>query len=120
MFRVHPWFTVFATAGIILGAWYLLKMVQLALFGVPSKKLAALTDLTDLNGREVAALAPILALCLIIGVYPQPFLDVMKPEVDAIAGLYAHDLPDPLMASGSSESNQFVVVTRADAEEYAR
>jgi NADH-quinone oxidoreductase subunit M len=120
MFRVHPWFTVLATAGIILGAWYLLNMLRLALFGTQSKKLAAHADLADLNGRELAALAPILALCLIIGVYPQPFIDVMKPEVDAIAALYAHDLPDPLAESDIGNTDQLVVVTPAHAEEDAR
>jgi NADH-quinone oxidoreductase subunit M len=99
MFKVHPWYAILATVGIILGAWYLLNMLRLALFGTQSKKLAAHTDLTDLNGREVAALAPILAMCLLIGVYPQPFIEVMKPEVNAIAALYANDRPDPLAIS---------------------
>jgi NADH-quinone oxidoreductase subunit M len=112
MFRVHPWLTVFATAGIILGAWYLLNMLRLALFGTESRMLAGRTDLTDLNGREVAALAPILALCLLIGVYPQPFIDVMKPEVNAIAALYANELPDPLAAGELSPSEHLAVVER--------
>jgi NADH-quinone oxidoreductase subunit M len=38
--------------------------------------------LTDLNGREILILAPILALIVLMGVYPQPFLDRMKPAVD--------------------------------------
>lgn len=120
MFKVHPWYTVFATAGIILGAWYLLKMVRLALFGIQSKKLAALTNLTDLNGREVASLAPILVLCLVLGVYPQPFIEVMKPEVDAIAALYADDLPDPLAATAPSPHERVVAVLSAPAEETAQ
>jgi NADH-quinone oxidoreductase subunit M len=120
MFRVHPWFTVFATAGIILGAWYLLNMLRLALFGTQSKKLAGHADLTDLNGREVAALAPILALCLLIGVFPQPFMEIMKPEIDAIAALYANDLPTPLAASERGEPKQLVAVSPVRAEEDAR
>jgi NADH-quinone oxidoreductase subunit M len=120
MFRVHPWFTVFATAGIILSAWYLLKMVQLALFGKQSKKLAGHTDLFDLNVREVAALAPILALCLFIGVYPQPFIEVMKPEVEAIAELYVNDLPNPLATNGLDEPEHLAAVMPAYAEENAR
>jgi NADH-quinone oxidoreductase subunit M len=38
--------------------------------------------LEDLNGREIAILAPILALIVIMGVYPQPFLNMLKPSVD--------------------------------------
>jgi NADH-quinone oxidoreductase subunit M len=120
MFKVHPWYTVFATAGIILGAWYLLKMLRLALFGMQSKKLAAFTDLRDLNGREVASLAPILALCLIIGVYPQPFIEVMQPEVDAIAALYADKLPDPLAVNDARPHEQVVALMSTQAEEVAR
>lgn len=115
MFRVHPWYTIFATVGIILGAWYLLNMLRLALFGTQSKKLAGISDLSDLNGRELAALAPILALCLVIGVYPQPFLDVMKPEVDAIAAIYANDLPNPLAAHDVNLHEQLAAVAREDA-----
>ncbi len=106
MFKVHPGYAIIATFGIILGAWYLLNMLQLALFGTPSKKLTAHTELPDLNGREIASLAPILALCLIIGVFPQPFLNVMKPEVDSIAAIYSDELPNPLAVSPSLENAQ--------------
>jgi NADH-quinone oxidoreductase subunit M len=99
MFKVHPGYSIIATAGIIIGAWYLLNMLRLALFGTPSKKLASHHELADLNGREIASLAPILALCLLIGVFPQPFLAVMKPEVDAIANIYADTVTNPLAVS---------------------
>ena len=106
--------------GIILGAWYLLNLLRLALFGTQSKKLAGHADLTDLNRREVAALAPILALCLFIGVYPQPFIEVMKPEVDAIAALYADDLPDPLAGVETMPSEQLAAVLPVRVTEDAR
>jgi NADH-quinone oxidoreductase subunit M len=89
MFKVHPGYAVVGALGIILGAWYLLNMVQSALFGHSSKKVTSHSDLKDLNGRELAALAPIAALCLILGVYPGPLLRVLEPEVNAIAALYA-------------------------------
>jgi NADH-quinone oxidoreductase subunit M len=38
--------------------------------------------LQDLNGREILILAPILALIVFMGVYPQPFLSRMQPSVD--------------------------------------
>lgn len=88
MFKTHAGYAVAGTAGIILGAWYLLNLLQQALFGAPSKHMAAHHDVMDLNGRELAALAPILALCLAIGVYPQPLMRVLRPETDAIAALY--------------------------------
>jgi NADH-quinone oxidoreductase subunit M len=38
--------------------------------------------LTDLNGREISLMAPILLLIVLMGVYPQPFLERMKPAVE--------------------------------------
>jgi NADH-quinone oxidoreductase subunit M len=87
MFKLHPVYAVIGAGGIVLGAWYLLSMLQSTLFG-PKRDIPAHHHLTDLNGREVAALAPIAILCLVIGVFPRPFLNTMKPEVDAIAAIY--------------------------------
>lgn len=87
MFKVHPVYAVIGAAGIVLGAWYLLSMLQQTLFG-PKRDLPAHEHVSDLNGREIAALAPIAVLCLVIGVFPQPFLNAIRPEVDAIAAIY--------------------------------
>ena len=38
--------------------------------------------LEDLNARELLLLAPILFLIVLMGVYPQPFLQRMKPAVE--------------------------------------
>ena len=43
----------------------------------------------DMNLREALALAPICVLCLWIGVRPQPLVDVIRPDVEAVAALYA-------------------------------
>jgi NADH-quinone oxidoreductase subunit M len=41
----------------------------------------------DLNGRELAALLPIAGLCLALGVYPKPFFDTVRPEIQVVAGI---------------------------------
>jgi NADH-quinone oxidoreductase subunit M len=87
MFKVHPAYAVVGALGIILGAWYLLNMLQQSLFG-PARDIEAHHGLKDLNAREILALAPIAALCLVIGVFPQPMLRVIEPEVNAIAAMY--------------------------------
>jgi NADH-quinone oxidoreductase subunit M len=120
MFRVHPGYAVIATSGIILGAWYLLNLLRYALFGTQSKKLAAHTDLPDLNSREIFSLAPIMALCVLIGVFPQPFIDVMKPEVDAIAAIYADKLPDPLAVKEIEANGQLAAALPTSVGEDAR
>ena len=37
-----------------------------------------------MNLREGFILVPLAVLCLWIGVYPKPFIDVMKPEATAL------------------------------------
>jgi NADH-quinone oxidoreductase subunit M len=38
--------------------------------------------LKDLNVREISLLAPILLLIVVMGVYPTPFLERMKPAIE--------------------------------------
>ncbi len=87
MFKAHPAYAVVGAVGIILGAWYLLGMLQRSFFG-PLREPHHEGRVTDLDAREVWALAPIAAVCLLIGVYPQPFIKYMEPEVKAIAAIY--------------------------------
>ena len=79
-FRVSPRWTAAASTGVILGAIYMLWMFRRVIFGPlnnPENK-----KLQDLNSREILILAPILALIVFMGVYPQPFLSRMQPSVD--------------------------------------
>ena len=65
----------------MLGAWYMLMLLRRVFFGElkePAHEGHGAVD--DLNGREIAALAPIAALCLFLGVWPQPFLDTVRPD----------------------------------------
>jgi NADH-quinone oxidoreductase subunit M len=79
-FAVTPGWTAAAATGVILGAIYMLWMYRRVIFGPlahPENQ-----KLRDLNGREIFILVPILGLIVWMGVYPQPFLDRMKPSVD--------------------------------------
>jgi NADH-quinone oxidoreductase subunit M len=93
MFKAQPVYAVVGALGIILGAWYLLAMLRRAFFGPlkepkePHGDPAAHGPPGDLTAREVAALAPVAAVCLLIGVYPQPFLDAMRPDVNSVVGV---------------------------------
>jgi NADH-quinone oxidoreductase subunit M len=79
-FQVSPGWTAAAATGLILGAIYMLWMVRRVIFGPLTNP--ANEKLQDLNGREVFILAPVLALIIFMGIYPQPFLTRMKPAVD--------------------------------------
>jgi NADH-quinone oxidoreductase subunit M len=77
-----------AAAGIVLGAWYLLTLLRRVFFG-PLKEphVEGHEPVRDLNGRELAALAPIAVVCVVLGVYPKPFLDVAAPDLKKVANI---------------------------------
>jgi len=78
-FRVNVLYAVLATAGIILAAVYMLWMFQRVMFGPVTQE--ANRGLVDLTPREIAVLAPVLALIVWIGIYPQPFLRTTEASV---------------------------------------
>jgi NADH-quinone oxidoreductase subunit M len=72
--------------GLLLGAWYLLTLLQRVFFGeVKEPRHDGHSPTPDLNFRELAALVPIAAVCVAIGIVPQPFLDTAKPEIQVLA-----------------------------------
>ena len=80
-----PWFTVLATLGVILAAVYLLTMLQRVFLGPVNNPLNE--KLTDLSWREKAILLPLIGLIFWIGLYPQPFLNLITPTAIRIASL---------------------------------
>ncbi len=79
-FGVTPYWTAAATTGVILGAIYMLWMIRRVIFGALTNP--ANEQLADLNAREICLLTPILFLIVLMGVYPQPFLQRIKPAVE--------------------------------------
>jgi NADH-quinone oxidoreductase subunit M len=79
-FRVTPLWTALAATGVILGAIYMLWMLRRVIFGPLSHP--ENQTLQDLNGREILILAPVVALIVFLGIYPQPFLSRMTPSID--------------------------------------
>ncbi len=72
--------------GVVMGAWYMLTMVRQVFFGpVKEPHHEGHGSVGDLNGRELAALIPIAALCLALGVFPRPFFDTVRPEIEVVA-----------------------------------
>jgi len=73
-------FGALATLGVILGAAYMLWMVQKVFFGPLTHR--ENQGLTDLSLREFATVAPFLVLVLVMGLMPQPFLDRINPSTE--------------------------------------
>ncbi|MGH7459103.1 MAG: complex I subunit 4 family protein [Longimicrobiaceae bacterium] len=81
-FQSHPYVALIATTGVIFAAYYMLPAVQKIAFGALGK--AENERVPDLNRRELSILVPLLALILLLGVYPKPFLDRMEPSLDRL------------------------------------
>ncbi len=69
-----------AGLGVILAAWYMLRMYQGAMQEAPP----GTARWPDLHPTEVAVLAPLLATIIGIGVYPKPLPDAVAPSLGAI------------------------------------
>jgi NADH-quinone oxidoreductase subunit M len=85
-----PTLAVLAATGLVLGAWYLFTMLRRVFFG-PAREPPheGHGPASDLNGRELAALAPIVVLCLALGVYPQPFFRTVQRDLHVVSGIAA-------------------------------
>ncbi len=70
---------VFAVSGVILGALYMLWTYERVMFGPITK--AVNETIADLSAREIAVMVPLIALMLLMGLYPRPLLTRMEPSV---------------------------------------
>lgn len=71
---------VFATAGVILGAYYMLWMVQRVFFGPLHNEKNK--NLNDLSFREMIVLLPFLIFVFWIGLFPNTYLSKMQNSVN--------------------------------------
>ena len=76
-FQVRPAVAVLGFAGLVLTLIYVLRMVQESLFG-PSREEY---DLWDVTPREVLILGTLAALVVLMGLHPQPVLDLLDAPV---------------------------------------
>ena len=74
------YFGAAAALAIILGAAYMLLMVQRVFFGPVTQP--DNETLKDLNFRELATVLPFVVLALWMGLAPQPFLDRLAPSTE--------------------------------------
>jgi NADH-quinone oxidoreductase subunit M len=80
----YPVAVVLGGLGIILGAVYMLWLVQRVFWNPLTHE--ENRSLEDMNLREVVAMAPILALVVWIGVHPTTFLSPIEAAVRALVG----------------------------------
>jgi len=55
-------------------------------------------QMTDLRGREVLAIAPVIAIIIALGFFPQVALDIINPSVDQTMSVIGATDPAPAVA----------------------
>lgn len=77
-----PVLAIVAASGVILAAIYLLWAYERVFAGMPETE--ENKTLSDLSIREVSLLAPLAALVLLLGLYPNLLLDKIAPSTESI------------------------------------
>ncbi|MFD4834017.1 NADH-quinone oxidoreductase subunit M [Streptomyces uncialis] len=77
-FARYPVAGIIATLGIVLAALYVLVLYQRTMTG-PVKP--EVSTMPDLRVRELAVVAPLIALLIFLGVFPKPLTDIVNPAV---------------------------------------
>ena len=91
IFQVNTWVAAVATSGVILSAAYSLWLYRRVVFGDLIKE--ALKSITDMTTREKAIFAPLIAMTLLLGVYPSLVTDIIGPSVGALVSNYQAAIP---------------------------
>ena len=109
-----------AAFGVILAAVYMLGMVQKVFFGPlsnPKNK-----NLQDITPREVLAVAPLVIMIFVIGLFPSLLLDRMRPAVETYQAQFVRlftDTPDTPLAARLLPKEQFAPSFLVGAPDFA-
>ena len=85
-YGVSTWTAIVAATGVIFSAVYALSLYRRVVFGtIVNPKLA---DITDLDWREVAIFAPLIAATLVLGVQPGLIMNLTQASADHLVSAY--------------------------------
>ncbi|MDR1440806.1 MAG: NADH-quinone oxidoreductase subunit M [Bifidobacteriaceae bacterium] len=85
-----PAAAVISALGVIMAALYILIAYQKIFTGPPREDLAGTADL---GGRELWVVGPLIALMLVLGLYPKPAIDVLRGPAAETVRLAEYDEP---------------------------
>ena len=85
-FQYSPFIALFAASGIVLGAVYMLFLYKNIICG--SLVNEKLKDILDLDLREKIILYPLIIVIIIIGIFPNIFLEPMRLPIELIISNY--------------------------------
>ena len=79
LFQVNTWVALLCASGMVLGAAYMLYLYRRVIFGVMTK--ADLKAIADLVWKERIVFAPLLAIVIWMGIYPDSFIDIFAVSI---------------------------------------
>ncbi|WP_321362803.1 NADH-quinone oxidoreductase subunit M [uncultured Celeribacter sp.] len=91
MFQANTWIALVAASGVIFSACYALWLYRRVVLGDLIKE--SLKTIKDMTPREKWIFAPLVAMTLLLGVYPALVLDLIGPSVSALIDNYHAALP---------------------------
>jgi len=103
VFQANTWVALLATTGVILSAAYALWLYRRVVFGDLIKE--SLKSITDMTPRERLIFAPLVAMTLLLGVYPGLALDIIGPTVEALVSNYDLALEQAVPGNAVAASN---------------
>ncbi len=80
-FPIFKAIVIVSTIGILLNAAYFLSAYKRIFFGELNEKYATLPDI---NGRELFTVIPLAIITFFLGVYPKPFLDIIRETMNVL------------------------------------
>ena len=81
-FKANFWYAFVAALTLVLGAAYTLWLVKRVIWGDVGND--GVASLKDLNPREFLVLAALAVAVLLVGVWPAPLLEVMRPTLELL------------------------------------
>ena len=100
MFQANTWVAAVAALGVILSAAYALWLYRRVVMGDLIKE--SLKTIRDLTAREKWIFAPLIAMTILLGVYPSLVTDRIGPAVEDLLSSYETAVEQSGIASDSS------------------
>jgi NADH-quinone oxidoreductase subunit M len=98
-FEVNFWVSLLGSAGLILGACYMLWLYRRIIFGSITRD--DLRAMLDLSPREIAIFAPLITLTLWMGIYPSSFTGFFDATVASMVDQHAAALAATTKVAGA-------------------
>ncbi len=106
-FKVSPVMALIGGISIIVGAVYMLTLYKRTFFGPVTNE--ANRNLKDLDGKELAALVPLVAIVIWLGIYPKPVLVPIDNSVQTLVSFMHEKAQTP-------EAKQTILVSKRAKE----